>query len=614
MLYLYHLNRPPVIFLLITLPPFLLFPCSKVIAQQVNHHALNYTVSWLGNTYGKGGEVTDSNAHWVQDYFGGIYVTKDGTVYTTSEWDEGGRQYGVYKEGKVIGNEKRDIQAEKAGEFKIQEDHIVSDHLVINNCGNPVAIAMGRGPYKGRLLVADNSIRKQILVYDVSGNKPVIVEKIGAAGGIGSAFHIQYDFPKAINAPAYPKGNYPPGYYHPLKFWDISGVGMDSLGRLFVSTTGGGTTIRCFRKDHKNRWIQDWTVQDFTFVDNVDADKKSDGIDVYGVQEHYILDYNKHVQGSEWALKSYTLDKDRYPHDPRGILNVKAGHEHGLTSVLMRNIYGKRFLFINGMTCQWTYIFRFIKNTDIAVPSGVIAKIHRLYDLHPDVFYPPLMPDDNRSYIWRDKNGDVNYQENEYAYTDFGHTAAWWVDSKGGIWGAQENVIHRYAPAGLDRYGNLIYNDQHAQTFAINGIKTIGKIIYEEKKDRMILLTTSCRDLKGGKIYIITSWSKGNRNAVFLSNLKSPNPSSIAAAGNYFFEVGWQSRGKVWITDLTTGKNIGTMEPSGEAGTLQYTGWVDIGFGITAMKRKSGTYLVFVEDDGFGKVLMYRWKPDEHGE
>lgn len=585
------------------------FSTSDVSAQQ-SSHPLNYTVSWLGNTYGKGGKVTDSNAHWVQDYLRCMYVDKDGTVYTDSEWDEGGRRYGIYKNGKVTGNEKRIIDCTSTGGFKIQVDRIVGNGRVISSCGKPVAIAMGRGPYVGKLLVADNSIQKQILVYDVTGNKPFIIEKIGAPGGIGATFHATYDFPQAINSPAYPRGTYPPSNYHPLKFWNLSGVGMDSSGRLFVSTTGGGTTIRCFKKDDKNRWILDWTVQNFTFVDNADADKTTDAIDIYGVQEHYVMDYHKHTQGSEWNLKSYTLDKDRYPHDPRGILNVKAGHEHGLTSVLIRHVFGKRFLFMNGMTCQWTYIFRFIKNTDIAVPSGVIAKSHRLYDLHPDVFYPPLMPNDGKNYVWRDMNGDVNYQANEYTPTVFGHTGAWWVDSKGSIWGAKGNVIHRYVPAGLDHYGNLIYDDKHAKFYTIIGINTIGKIIYEETKDRMVLLTTSCRDLKGGKIYAIPNWSNGNRKATFLCTLKSPNPSSVTAVGDYFFEVGWQSKAKVWITNLNTGVTVGTMEPYGEAGTTQYTGWVDLGFGITAIKRRNGEYIVFVEDDAFGKVLMYRWMPD----
>jgi len=32
-----------------------------------------------------------------------MYVAPDGTIYTNSEWDEGGREAGIYKDGDVIG-------------------------------------------------------------------------------------------------------------------------------------------------------------------------------------------------------------------------------------------------------------------------------------------------------------------------------------------------------------------------------------------------------------------------------------------------------------------------------------------------------------------------------
>jgi len=32
-----------------------------------------------------------------------MYVASDGTVYTNSEWDEGAREAGIYKDGNVAG-------------------------------------------------------------------------------------------------------------------------------------------------------------------------------------------------------------------------------------------------------------------------------------------------------------------------------------------------------------------------------------------------------------------------------------------------------------------------------------------------------------------------------
>ena len=58
-----------------------------------------YSVSWLGNTYGKGHKDPNSTeGQWIQNYIDSMFVDKDGTCYTASIWDEGGRTHGVYKD------------------------------------------------------------------------------------------------------------------------------------------------------------------------------------------------------------------------------------------------------------------------------------------------------------------------------------------------------------------------------------------------------------------------------------------------------------------------------------------------------------------------------------
>jgi hypothetical protein len=52
---------------------------------------LNYTTTWFGNSFG--GES------WVQNFVQGMSVGADGSVYVASEWDEAGREFGVYKDG-----------------------------------------------------------------------------------------------------------------------------------------------------------------------------------------------------------------------------------------------------------------------------------------------------------------------------------------------------------------------------------------------------------------------------------------------------------------------------------------------------------------------------------
>ncbi len=56
---------------------------------------LNYTTSWIGNSF------SGSDGGWVQNFVDGMFVTPDGTVYTNSDWDESGREVGIYRDGDV---------------------------------------------------------------------------------------------------------------------------------------------------------------------------------------------------------------------------------------------------------------------------------------------------------------------------------------------------------------------------------------------------------------------------------------------------------------------------------------------------------------------------------
>ena len=144
-------------------------------------------------------------------------------------------------------------------------------------------------------------------------------------------------------------------------------------------------------------------------------------------------------------------------------------------------------------------------------------KPHRIYNLTPDIFWLPECPRDGRQYIWRDLNGDGDFQQNEYTPTEFGYPdgSAYWVDSQGGIWVSRQNIVQRYAPAGLDEYGNLIYDDNHTSKYEITDIDRVGRLMWQEEEDRLVLVNTCCRDLKGGK----STWSiTGSRETVKLGN------------------------------------------------------------------------------------------------
>ena len=341
---------------------------------------LDYVVSWVGNSFpGAGGK-------WVQNFFIHMNTRPVGSCVTWSHWDEGGKRFGIYKDGDVVGNKDghaNSLEARDAGgktwklyvEYVSPKDHefdfrprgIRYDGKPVEFPGfhEPTALAMAND---GSLMVADSGTgpRQQVLFYDVSDwRHPRLARAFGDYGGIGSGT---------------------PGVVAPTKFWGIRGVGMDREGNLYVAMSEMGSVLRKFTTDGRLAW----ELYGHFFVDGACADPATDGDDVWGIQEHYRMDYRK-PPGKEADWIGYSLDRHKYPHDPRGLTYVKQQGEHGLTSPQVVYLQGKRFLFVGGMfASNFINIFRY--DGEIAVPSGAIMQWGGgLY--RTDLKWPPNRPE-----------------------------------------------------------------------------------------------------------------------------------------------------------------------------------------------------------------------------
>ncbi|MEO8352399.1 MAG: hypothetical protein ABI680_11755 [Chthoniobacteraceae bacterium] len=371
--------------------------------------ALDYSVTWVGNSF------TGAKDKWVQNFFIHTQVQPDGTVNTWSHWDEGGHKFGVYKDGDVIGNTDVKPNSLETGDqagrlWKLEVKYTDPKHQEwefipkgITCDGKPVkfpelfqptALAMAND---GSLMVADSGTgpRQQVLFYDVTNtDQPRLMRAFGEYGGIASGT---------------------PGEITPTKFWGIRGLGMDAAGNLYVAMSEMGTVLRSFSPDGKLRW----QLNGEFFCDLAVADPSNDASDVWGIQERYAMDWSKPAgQDSRWV--GYTLNRNLYPNDPRGLMHVKQQGEHGLTSPQIVYLEGKRFMFVGGMfASNFINIFRF--DGEIAVPSGLILQWgNNLYNT--DLKWPPNKPE-GRPSIWRDLNGDGDYQANEFA-PQWGSSAA----------------------------------------------------------------------------------------------------------------------------------------------------------------------------------------------
>jgi len=660
---------------------------------------LTSSTTWVGNTFG------GADDKWVQNFIWSMAVNSNGRVFTSSTWDEGHRECGIYENGDVIGNmhnygdnptgaaaavnSTHAFAAKGDGAARYAFDGLYagptynvghsptalaanSSYLIATDAtdnavkvynvdsgsfvrswtvNKPGAVAitssneiwvvsnitrMGEDSRKweintstpakilkydingnkqsaeiqlatdwiptalaidnhGRLMVGDNGPKRQIHFYNISGS-PSLATSFGTAGGIGAGT---------------------PGIVTPTKFWGITGVGTDSSGNIYVSLSEHGSIIRKLQTDG----TLIWEVKDLHFIDCADADPSSNGLDLYTKQEHFVMDYSK-AAGQDSTFKAYTMDSLKYPQDPRMWLPNK---DHHSAATFMRRLNGdKLYMATAGMYWESPFcIFRF--NGEIAVPSVVFSIKKWTSGYTPN--WPPNQPSSG-AWIWRDADGQGDFDSSEYTTlgSDLVHTlGTWWIDTNGDVWHADGDKIGKFPVQGYDSYGNPMYNFTSMTTVTEPApFNEIWRIEYYPSSDTMYLggytssqpYDSSQWKAAGKVIARYDNWSTGNRTAKYSFNTPwdlNANPKvstqSMAVAGDYIFTVGCETCVRTWVYKASDGSYVGELMPGSEVGGISKTGWVDIPNGIRAFKRSDGSYLVFVEEDYNGKVIIYKWSP-----
>ena len=452
----------------------------------------------------------------------------------------------------------------------------------------------GIDPTNNRIYVTNNNVDQNVLIYASVTTAPEFSGTFGTTGGIfaGSGPTI--------------------GTVGPLRFNRPVGVGVDSVGNIYVassrSTAGGGGTV--FEK-YDSAGVRQWVKYGLTFCDSADISPTSE-TDMYTGEEHFVLDYNK-APGQQWTYKGFIFNPFKYPQDPRN-------HGHPATSPWVRELGGKRLLYAStGMMAGPVTIYRFNAATDgeIAIPCGMISGGNIKGD------WPANQPASG-GWIWRDLDGNGEFDAGEFAQPEGGGNLntgwAWHVDIQGNIWtGSEGGAIRKYAFQGLDANGSPKYDFANVTASTAPPLITkLNRLEYIPADDTMYLsaFTTTHPQPKDGnwgvvgtEILKIDRWSTGNRTPslriVLPYDKKGVFMKAISIAGNYVFAA--ECRGSsVHIYDLTTGANLGFFNASA---TLGHLGWVDIPYGVRAYQRSNGEFVILEEENGNGKILMYRWTP-----
>lgn len=469
--------------------------------------------------------------------------------------------------------------------FKL-DDYVIASDLCFDN--------------KNRLLIADKSIKKQILIYDDIYKKPRLVAKFGKEYG--------------ILAP-------PAGKVRPLHFNEPQSVGVDAEGRIYV-LSGKGTVIECYSPDGKLLWSK----YGLMFVDGLDVDLRTlnlenCSVDVFSKEERFTFNW-KSEPGKSWTYKAYTIDRKRYPDDPR--------IQRGGSNAWIRVLQGQRILFVTVMHGHFFQVYRFDPQgkDEIAIPAALFSK----KDSENRKTLGPSDQPDNGEWIWIDNNGNGSIDADEYLTND-GQMAgdSYWPDDVGNIWHVKKNKICAFSFQGFNKFGVPQWNFDSLRTYEIpKDLDQVRRVKYDPKRDIMVLGGNRGEHKNqhwkpmGPVLAVYDNWSTNNpklRWTIVLDYEKSHGkihhishePMSVEIAGDYLFVSytrGLQEQGIkeafVRILNLNDGSYVGNLIHDKELGS---TGLLDIPEPMRAIELPNGDFLVFLEDDAKAKVIAYHWRP-----
>ncbi|WP_366146146.1 hypothetical protein, partial [Paraburkholderia sp.] len=482
----------------------------------------------------------------------------------------------------------------------------------------PVDLAVDQ---QGRLYVADNGPRQQVLVFTAGKGR------VGAAGAsTESAQLMRENLPMQLSSTVGELGGIYSGKVGapgPLRFNGLTGVGVDRAGNVYVAMNGRGprayrtdevtSTAGALLESYTPDGTQRFSLQGLLFVDGaqyVDGETPS----VYTGGKRFTVDLTR-PPGQEWRYAGFTTDRFRYPYDPS--LNLADGQRG---TPLVRDVNGHRLLYTIDPVSDTLRIYRFEPGSEIAIPSGMFSRAHIAGA------WPPNQPA-RGDWIWRDGAGKgrfapTDFDQNDTMIPDVGpKVGGWWVDSRGDVWQATVDQGIRYFPMqGFDKLGNPVYKFASMRTLPMpTRFTRLARILYNPETDTMYLSGSTperpfnpANGQGGGSTLVrYDHWRSGPAMRYTIDwPDRGPDHTQLMAgftvAGDYVFAVESMT-GVVTVYDRDTGRESGHLAPAAEVGAT--SGTIDVAMPVSAHRLESGEYLVFVEEDWHGKVMMYRFSP-----
>jgi hypothetical protein len=449
-----------------------------------------------------------------------------------------------------------------------------------------VAHDLDVGP-DGRLWLVDDHPDSQIKIFAGLDQTPYEDERVGTPGGV---------FANSL-----------PGSYEPLSFYKPSFVGVDGKGRFYVNAIPiGGTSLQAYSKEKDLLW----DLHGNLFVE-VSGQDPEHPYRLFGERSVFHV-HSLKDDGSQWSYQGISIDPETYPEDPR------LWHRfHGATRLI--RLKGKTFMMVFGL--QEFAMWRIPDGQQISIPYMFYAQDN---EKGP---WPIHEPEDGE-WLWVDTNLDGQMDAEEFnrrienPNQDAPHHP-WGVEltESGDFWTANNNVLRKWEVGFRDGYPVWTYANVTEYPVPAD-MNHVRRVLVEEAEDALYIsgytdefpfegewkaagkVLRKITDYAGAhttEFDIELPWDSSRHRFTTLSyDVEAGKIFSVLASQDKWSDDS-KNAAAIHVWDATSGDLIGTMHrkmPHGRA-------MVDMAYSLTAIEQKDGSVLVFLEDDGHIKNLLF---------
>lgn len=482
----------------------------------------------------------------------------------------------------------------------------------------------------GKLAVFDNGTSQCIRLYTITGGSPVAAGTIGVSAFSGST----------------------PGSLAAGRFCNVSGMGWDSLGRLWVfqNSFSQGVVVDLYDTDDTTRIAQSWGL---TYTDNCAMNPTDESM--FSGAHRMSMNWSQ-TPGSEQTLTHVLHNGVDYENNPA--TNNWRGSPARICRRIV-NVAGHTLVQMHGQSSEQSVIYRLGNSAQgdksYLMPAVWFASYNTTTDGYslqdPASGWPPNKPTNGGGngiqWIWTNTAGDSRFSSGEYQYDAtigagavFGDT---FLADDGSFWQYNAGAILKYPLQGFDALGNPIYTyasvvkaiptdsagDYPWPPDGPVAINATGPIHYDSATDALYFLTAAgdvgAAHSFGYILHRVDNWS-ATRTAhsgfpVYLPSTlgwmdgdqtRVNRPVSMSVAGGYVF-IGYIQQLHAFVFNASNGHYVGVWKPDHtkvNVNPYSASGILDDQTGgLNARARANGEIVLTLEDVFITKTQMLRWQP-----